>query len=41
MAEQAHKFAELHQMSYLEISSKTGYNVDEAFYKMAFEVNEQ
>ena len=27
-------------MFYMEISSKTGYNVHEAFYKMAFEVNE-
>ena len=28
-------------MFYLEISAKTGHNVEEAFYKMAFEVNEQ
>ena len=27
-------------MFYLEVSSKTGYNVEEAFYKMAVEVNE-
>ena len=27
-------------MFYMEISSKTGHNVQEAFYKMAFEVNE-
>lgn len=27
-------------MSYMEISSKTGHNVQEAVYKMAYEMNE-
>lgn len=38
--EQALIFAQRNKMFYLEISSKTGHNVEEAFYKMAFEVNE-
>lgn len=38
-AEQAQMFAQRNKMFYIEVSAKTGYNVEQAFYKMAYEVN--
>ena len=38
--EEAHKFALKNKMFYMEVSSKTGHNVNEAFFKLATEVNE-
>ena len=38
--EAAYGFAMRNKMFYMEVSSKTGHNVDETFYKMATEVNE-
>ena len=32
-------FAQRNKMFYMEVSAKTGHNVEEAFYKMAFEVH--
>lgn len=39
-SEEAHAFALRNKMFYMEVSSKTGHNVNEVFYKMATEVNE-
>ena len=39
-SEEALKFAVRNKMFYLEISAKTGHNVNELFFKMATEVNE-
>lgn len=39
-SEQAYMFAQRNKMFYMEVSAKTGHNVEQAFYKMAFEVNE-
>jgi Ras-related protein Rab-8A len=39
-SDKAEAFAHKHNMHYMEISSKTGHNVHEAVYKMAYDVNE-
>jgi len=39
-AEDALQFAIRNKMFYMEASAKTGYNINELFYKMATEVNE-
>ncbi len=39
-SEQAQLFAQRNKMFYMEVSAKTGYNVEEAFYKMAYEVHQ-
>jgi GTPase SAR1 family protein len=38
--EEAARYASKNQMFYMEVSAKTGFNVNELFYKMATEVNE-
>ena len=38
--EEAQKFALRNKMFYMELSAKTGHNVNELFFKMATEVNE-
>ena len=38
-SETATIFAQRNKMHYIELSSKTGHNVEQAFYKMAFEVH--
>lgn len=40
-SEQATMFAQRHKMFYMEVSAKTGTNVEQAFYKMAQEVHLQ
>lgn len=40
-SEEAHAFALRNKMFYMEVSAKSGHNVNEVFYKMAVEVNEQ
>ena len=32
-------YAQRNKMFYMEVSAKTGFNVEEAFYKMAYEVH--
>ena len=38
-SEDAQMFAQRNKMFYMEVSAKTGHNVEEAFYKMAYEVH--
>ena len=38
-SEEAQMFAQRNKMFYMEVSAKTGHNVEQAFYKMAYEVH--
>jgi len=38
-SEEAQMFAQRNKMFYIEVSAKTGHNVEQAFYKMAYEVH--
>ena len=38
--DQAYAYAERYNLTYIEISSKTGHNVEEVFYKIADKINE-
>lgn len=38
-SEEAQMFAQRNKMFYMEVSAKMGHNVEQAFYKMAYEVH--